>query len=60
MDILGWLVVVTCTRDGGIAGVAKVLDGSCSFCILIFIGKKWLVSIVLANNIPYPLIQWNK
>ena len=26
-------------RDGRIAGVAKVVDGSCTFCILILIGK---------------------
>ena len=35
----GWLVVVRDIRDGGIAGVAEVVDGSRSFCILILIGK---------------------
>ena len=33
-------MVVGGTRDGGIAIVAEVVDGSRSFCILILIGKK--------------------
>ena len=36
---MGGLVVVRGIRDGGIARVAEVVDGSRSFCILILIGK---------------------
>ena len=32
-------MVVRGARDGGIAGVAEVVDGSHSFCILILLGK---------------------
>ena len=49
----GWLVVARDTRDGGIAGVAEVVDGSHPFCILILIGKKWLVAIILAKIVLY-------
>ena len=35
----GWWLVVRGTRDGGIAGVADVVDGSRSFYILILIGE---------------------
>ena len=49
----GLLVVVRGIRDGGIAGVAEVVDGSRSFCILILIGKWWLVVIILAKIVLY-------
>ena len=35
----GVLAVVRGTRDGGLAGLAEVVDGSHSFYVLILIGK---------------------
>ena len=52
----GWLVVVRVVRNGGIAGVVEVVDGSRSFCILILIGKLWLVAIILAKIVLYQSI----
>ena len=33
--------------------VVEVVDGSHSFCVIILIGKYWLVVLILANKILY-------
>ena len=52
--------VVRGTRDGGITGVAEVVNSGHSFYILILFGKYWLVAIVLRNIILYQSIECNK
>ena len=41
------------TRDGGIGGVVKAVNGSHSFYVFSFIGKQWLVVDTLASIISY-------
>ena len=41
------------TRVGGIGGLVEVVDGSHSFYVFSFIGKRVLVAVTLASIILY-------